>query len=43
MMVVFYVYMILDGKITFKEVPSRLKDKVRQMLIDTGNAEYIEE
>ena len=43
MMVAFYVYMILDGKVTFSEVPSRLKERVRQMLIDTGNAQYIDE
>lgn len=34
---------IIMGRKTFKDVPPKLKDKVRQVLIDLDCAEFIEE
>ena len=35
----FLVYRILDVKLTFKEVPAKLKDEVKQVLIELGQEE----
>ena len=35
----FLVYRILDGKLTFDEVPAKLKEEVRQILIELGHEE----
>lgn len=34
---------ILNGGKTFKDVPRQLKDKVRNLLIESGNAELVME
>lgn len=35
-MAIIYATLIIEGKKTFKCVPARIKDKVRQVLIDLG-------
>lgn len=42
-MAVIYVALIIKGKKTFSQVPDRLKDQVRQLLIDLELEELIEE
>lgn len=42
-MVEIYVALILKGKRTFSQVPERIKDKVREMLIDLGLEDLIDE
>lgn len=37
----FLVYRILDGKLTFKEVPAKLKAEVKRILIELGHEELI--
>ena len=36
MMVMFFAQRVILGKISFKEVPAKLKDGVREILIDSG-------
>lgn len=38
-----YVKRIIDGKKTFDEVPRLLKDKVREILIESGHEELVAE
>ena len=35
----FLVYRILDGKLTFDEVPAKLKEEVKAILVDMGHEE----
>ncbi len=35
----FLVYRILDGKLEFKDVPAKLKEEVKQILIELGHEE----
>lgn len=35
----FLVYRILDGKLEFKDVPVKLKEEVKQILIELGHEE----
>lgn len=42
-MAVIYVALIIKGKKTFAQVPDRLKEQVRQLLIDLELEELIEE
>lgn len=39
----FYAYRIIAGKTTFAKVPARLKEQVREILIDEGFEELIKE
>ena len=43
MMALFFAQRIILGKLTFKEVPSTLKDGVKEVLIDSGLESLIEE
>ena len=40
--VLFYVNLLIEGKITFEEVPQKLKSRVKQVAIDLGMWEIIE-
>lgn len=42
-MAVIYVALIIKGKKTFSQVPDRIKEQVRQLLIDLELEELIEE
>ena len=42
-MAVIYVALIIKGKKTFEQVPDRLKEQVRQLLIDLELEELIDE
>lgn len=35
----FLVYRILDGKLEFKDVPVKLKEEVKAVLVDMGHEE----
>lgn len=35
----FLAYRILDGKTTFEKVPAKLKEEVKQILIESGHEE----
>lgn len=35
----FLVYRILDGKLEFKDVPAKLKEEVKAILVDMGHEE----
>lgn len=39
----FYAYRIIAGKTTYAKVPARLKEQVREILIDEGFEELIKE
>lgn len=39
----FYAYRIIVGKTTYAKVPARLKEQVREILIDEGFEELIKE
>ena len=43
MMAMLWCQQIILGKKTFKQVPARLKDQVRELLIDSGCEDLIEE
>ena len=43
MIAMLWAQQIILGKKTFKQVPKLLKDKVREILIDSGCEELIEE
>lgn len=40
--VLFYVNLLIEGKITFEEVPQKLKSRVKQVAMDLGMWEIIE-
>lgn len=40
--VLFYVNLLIEGKITWEEVPTKLKSRVKQVAIDLGVGELIE-
>ena len=42
-MAVIYATLIIKGKKTFAEVPAVLKDKVKEILEDSGMAELVKE
>lgn len=42
-MAVIYATLIVKGKKTFAEVPEKIKDKVKEVLIDIDCADLIEE
>lgn len=42
-MAVVYATLIINGKREFRDVPERLKDRVRQVLIDLNLPELAEE
>ena len=39
----FYAYRIIAGKTTYAKVPARLKEQVREILIEEGFEELIKE
>lgn len=41
-MALFLAYRIMDGKLTFAQVPARLKDDVKQILTECGYASLAE-
>ena len=43
MMSMLWCQQIILGKKTFKQVPAKLKDQVRELLIDSGCEDLIEE
>ena len=43
MMAMLWVNQIILGKKTFSQVPAKLKEQVRQLLIDSGCEDLIEE
>lgn len=42
-MAIIYAAFIINGKKDFKDVPERLKDKVREVLVDLDLAELAQE
>ena len=42
-MAVIYATLIIKGKKTFADVPDKIKDKVRELLIDSGCEDLITE
>lgn len=40
--VLFYVNLLIEGKVTFEEVPQKLKSRVKQVAMDLGMWEIIE-
>ena len=40
--VLFYVNLLIEGKITFEEVPQKLKSRVKRVAMDLGMWEIIE-
>lgn len=43
MMAYFFAQRIILGKITFAEVPAKLKDQVREILIESGLPDLVAE
>ena len=43
MMAMFFAQRVILGKTAFKEVPAKLKDQVRELLVDAGLPELAEE
>lgn len=43
MMAYFFAQRIIFGKITFAEVPAKLKDQVREILIESGLPDLVAE
>ena len=43
MMAMFFAQRVILGKTTFAQVPAKLKEQVREILIDSGLEELIEE
>lgn len=43
MMAMLYAQRIMNGKMTFADVPRLLKDKVKEILIESGMPELCEE
>lgn len=43
MMAMLYAQRIMNGKMTFADVPRLLKDKVKEILIESGMSELCEE
>jgi hypothetical protein len=39
----FLAYRIIQGKLTYKKVPTKLKEQVKQILIESGCEELIVE
>lgn len=42
-MAMLYAQQIMLGKRTFKQVPAKLKEQVREILIDSGCEDLVEE
>ena len=43
MMAMFFAQRVILGKMAFKDVPAKLKDQVRELLVDAGLPELAEE
>lgn len=43
MMAMFFAQRVILGKTSFAEVPAKLKDKVRELLVDAGLPELVQE
>lgn len=43
MMAMFFAQRVILGKTSFAEVPAKLKDQVRELLIDAGLPELVQE
>lgn len=43
MMAMFFAQRVILGKTSFTEVPAKLKDQVRELLVDAGLPELIQE
>ncbi len=43
MMAMFFAQRVILGKTAFKDVPAKLKDQVRELLVDAGLPELAEE
>ena len=43
MMAMFFAQRVILGKTAFKDVPAKLKDEVRELLVDAGLPELAEE
>ena len=39
----FLAYRILEGKLEYKKVPARLKERVKEILVELGHAELVVE
>ena len=43
MMAMFFAQWVILGKTSFAEVPAKLKDQVRELLVDAGLPELVQE
>ena len=43
MMAMFFAQRVILGKASFAEVPAKLKDQVRELLVDAGLPELVQE
>ena len=43
MMAMFFAQRVILGKTSFAEVPTKLKDQVRELLVDAGLPELVQE
>ena len=43
MMAMFFAQRVILGKTSFTEVPAKLKDQVRELLVDAGLPELVQE
>lgn len=43
MMAMFFAQRVILGKTEFKDVPAKLKDQVKELLVDAGLPELVEE
>ena len=43
MMAMFFAQRVMLGKTSFAEVPAKLKDQVRELLVDAGLPELVQE
>ena len=43
MMAMFFAQRVILGKTSFAEVPAKLKDQVRELLVDAGLPELVQE
>ena len=43
MMAMFFAQRVILGKTAYKDVPAKLKDQVKELLVDAGLPELVEE
>ena len=43
MMAVFFAQRVILGKTAYKDIPAKLKDQVKELLVDAGLPELVEE